>query len=373
MRIASLCRLCLLCFCLQVAGGLAGRPSFSHPIAQGSATLHIGTEQILLEMTVPLEQIVIANRGAPADSGIDAQALDRHGDYLLAHLHLTADSVSLTGKAVSAPTTLNQALVYRLTYPLPVERPGVVKIGQNLLREIEFAPGNPWEVSYRLSVYRDGHLVNQALLAYQEILRLSLDAAGFDSRLGWDYTVQGWRHILHGYDHLLFVAGLVLAVGSLRELAIIVLLFTLAHGLTMTLAVLDWWRVSPRLVEPMIAFSIVAVSLQNIVWPRLSHGKPRQAIAFGFGLFHGLGFAGGLLDSLAALSAEQVAWAIAAFSLGVELGHLSVVIPLYYGLALVGSRGVAVPAPSTSQRLGSLLVGIAGLLYCYYSVSAALA
>lgn len=356
-----------------LVGWLFASAVFAHPVAQGSATLTVADEQVLLELRVSLEQVLIASQANHSGSAVDNALLKQHGDYLLAHVSVLADGRPLGGQVVETPANAKGGLVYRLRYPLSNGPPGQLRLSQNLLREIDFAPGNPWEVSYRLVAYQGQRAIVEALFSHQSPLEIALNRNPAISRLGRDYVVQGWLHILHGYDHLLFVAGLVLAVGSLRELAVIVLLFTLAHGLTMTLAVLDWWRVSPRLVEPMIAFSIVAVSLQNVVWPRLSHGKPRQAIAFGFGLFHGLGFAGGLLDSIAALSAEQLAWAIAAFSLGVELGHLSVVMPLYYGLAVVGNRGAALPALSSLQRLGSLLVGIVGLLYCYYSISAALA
>jgi hypothetical protein len=91
----------------------------------------------------------------------------------------------------------------------------------------------------------------------------------------------------------------------------------------------------------MIAASIVFVALQNIVAPAQSRGWTRLAVAFGFGLFHGLGFAGGLLAAMEGMPGVAIATAIIAFSIGVELGHQVVVIPLY--LALTPSRAKPLP------------------------------
>ena len=119
---------------------------------------------------------------------------------------------------------------------------------------------------------------------------------------GWqtffDYAGHGIEHILTGYDHLLFVTALVLAATRLWDLIKVVTAFTLAHSLTLTLSVLNIVTLSDRIVEPMIAASIVFVAVQNIFWPERSTGWARLAVAFGFGLFHGLGFAGGLKDAM---------------------------------------------------------------------------
>ena len=140
---------------------------------------------------------------------------------------------------------------------------------------------------------------------------------------------HGIRHILGGYDHLLFVAGLVLAVVSIFDLLKVVTAFTIAHTLTLTLAVLDIVRVSHRIVEPMIAGSIVLVALQNLLWPTRARGWTRLGVAFGFGLFHGLGFAGGLLSAMEGMAGVAIVTAIAAFSFGVEIGHQVVALPLF--------------------------------------------
>jgi hydrogenase/urease accessory protein HupE len=112
------------------------------------------------------------------------------------------------------------------------------------------------------------------------------------------FFIHGVHHILTGYDHLLFATALVLAVTSLWDLVKVVTAFTLAHSITLTLAALNMVRLPAQVVEPLIAVSIIFVAVQNIFWPMPARGYSRLAAAFFFGLFHGLGFAGGLLGKL---------------------------------------------------------------------------
>jgi len=81
-------------------------------------------------------------------------------------------------------------------------------------------------------------------------------------------------------------------------------------------------------------------------------------VAFGFGLFHGLGFASALVDAMASFSAQALATAIASFSAGVEVGHQTVVIPLL--LVMFALRRWAVPTVPWAARVGSAAVMIAG-------------
>lgn len=195
-------------------------------------------------------------------------------------------------------------------------------------------------------------------------------AATSSSSLFGAYVEHGIWHILTGYDHMLFMAALVLAATSLWDLVKVVTAFTLAHTVTLTLAVLDIIRLNERIVEPMIAASIVFVALQNIFHPRGSRGWTRLAVAFGFGLFHGLGFAGGLLEAMSGLSGVTVVTAIAAFSIGMELGHQVVVVPLYTARGLV-RRASGPRAESVSRTVtvwGSALISIAGTWYLFMAL-----
>ncbi len=168
------------------------------------------------------------------------------------------------------------------------------------------------------------------------------------------FFYQGVHHILTGYDHLLFVAALVLAATTLWDLIKVVTAFTLAHTMTMTLAALNVVHVPGSIVEPCIAGSIVFVALQNLLWPSRAQGWSRLAAAFFFGLFHGLGFAGGLLDAMREMQTGAMLLAIVAFSLGLEAGHQLVVLPLFALLKVARrTRPTRRPRPACRPHLSA--------------------
>ena len=193
-----------------------------------------------------------------------------------------------------------------------------------------------------------------------------LDKTGSES-LFKAFFYQGIRHILTGYDHLLFVTALVLAATTLWDLIKVVSAFTLAHTITLTLAALNLIHLPERVVEPLIAASIVFVAIQNVFWPRRARGWSRLGAAFFFGLFHGLGFAGGLLDAMREMQSGTMFLAILAFSIGIETGHQMVVLPLFAALKAVRSSQSNVVARTRFsmmiQRIGSAGISAAGLYY----------
>ncbi|MCW5836746.1 MAG: HupE/UreJ family protein [Labilithrix sp.] len=142
----------------------------------------------------------------------------------------------------------------------------------------------------------------------------------------WSFFKMGIEHILTGYDHLVFILGLVLARARLRSLFTIVTAFTLAHSITLALAVLNVWSPSPRIVEPAIALSIAYVGVENFF---VRDASKRWRITFPFGLVHGFGFAGALQEI--ALPRSAVPTALVSFNVGVEVGQvaaLAVLLPL---------------------------------------------
>jgi hydrogenase/urease accessory protein HupE len=193
-----------------------------------------------------------------------------------------------------------------------------------------------------------------------------LDTTGSES-LFKAFFYQGIRHILTGYDHLLFVTALVLAATTLWDLIKVVSTFTLAHTITLTLAAMNLIHLPERVVEPLIAASIVFVAIQNVFWPRQARGWSRLGAAFFFGLFHGLGFAGGLLDAMHEMQSGTMFLAILAFSIGIETGHQMVVLPLFAALKTVRSAQSNVVARThlsmKIQRIGSAGISVAGIYY----------
>ena len=136
------------------------------------------------------------------------------------------------------------------------------------------------------------------------------------------YLALGYVHILpKGLDHILFVLGLFLLQARLRPVLVQVTTFTLAHSMTLALSLYGVVSLPSRVVEPLIALSIVYVAVENLRTRTLTPW--RIALVFLFGLLHGLGFAGVLTELQ--LPRGDFAVALAGFNLGVEAGQLTVI------------------------------------------------
>lgn len=138
----------------------------------------------------------------------------------------------------------------------------------------------------------------------------------------------GVEHILTGYDHILFLFALMLRGGRFGSLLGIVTAFTIAHSITLALAVLGIAVVPSRIVEPVIALSIAYVALENIF--RGNAPSRRWVVSFVFGLVHGFGFAGALLDL--GLPPRGLVGSLLFFNLGVEAGQAMIVAVLFPAL-----------------------------------------
>ncbi len=145
------------------------------------------------------------------------------------------------------------------------------------------------------------------------------------------YLNLGFKHILPlGLDHILFVLSLFLFSADLKKVLWQSLAFTIAHSVTLGLAVYDVITISPNIVEPLIALSIMYVALENIFAKKLK--ASRIGIIFLFGLIHGLGFAS-VLNSLG-LPKDAFLSSLIMFNVGVELGQVIVILAafLLFGL-----------------------------------------
>jgi len=341
----------------------------AHPVAQGAMEIRLDAERVSLVVTVSQEEVAVANAWSGKHSTLDLAAVRSHGEYLLAHLLVLADGQALNGQVVETPNQISGRLSFRLDY----KSPGAAQhfeFSQNVLRELSFAPGNPWEASYIVKTFVAGRAVADGLLfTSQEPLLVAAQDFAKPGRLALEggFVQHGVLHILRGYDHLLFIGALVLAAPSWFYLLKVIGLFTLSHTLTLILAVLDIVRLPAEIVEPMIAASIVVIAMQNMFWPRSKQGWPRLFLAFGFGLFHGLGFAGGLLEAMSGMAGSHLALAIIAFSIGVEIGHLTVVLPGYYLIRLQQEAKNRLALKRLPQY-ASGVISLCGLVYFYAAV-----
>ncbi len=173
-----------------------------------------------------------------------------------------------------------------------------------------------------------------------------------------DYIVLGFTHIVPlGADHILFVIGLFLLSIRWRPLLWQVTAFTVAHTITLGLSIHGLVAVPASVVEPLIAVSIAYVGIENLV-TRALHPW-RVIIVFAFGLLHGLGFGGVLLEL--GLPPQDFVTALIAFNAGVELGQLAVIVAAFAAVgwlsrnAEIYRRFVVIP--------GSLAIAAAGLAW----------
>ena len=188
------------------------------------------------------------------------------------------------------------------------------------------------------------------------------------------YLIEGVWHIWIGVDHILFLLSLLILAfleptrksvihwpavknvkTSVLDVLTVVTAFTLAHSITLGLTIFKWLEPSADLIEPVIALSVVAAALNNLLgWAALR----RWQLAFAFGLVHGFGFANVLLDL--GLPSDQLAIALGGFNLGVELGQIAIVLvflPLAWTLRhTIFYRWVVVVG-------GSLAIAALGLIW----------
>lgn len=231
-------------------------------------------------------------------------------------------------------------------------------------------------------VLHEGHILRSVLFAASEgyvnaaktIVTYDLDGssgsaalddqhASFSTRQSWrqrfwEFYRLGVEHLLTGLDHLLFLTALIVGSRRLREVVLAATAFTLAHSTTLVLAAFGIVDVSSEVVEPLIALSIAATAGWYLwrVWRRREHatdldtrssshfaldraGWSRLAIVFGFGLVHGLGFAGAL--GIDHAWSWPLLWSLLVFNIGIEtvqLGLIAVVFPMLVLLRRADAR-----------------------------------
>jgi hydrogenase/urease accessory protein HupE len=148
-----------------------------------------------------------------------------------------------------------------------------------------------------------------------------------------NFLSLGVKHILTGYDHLLFLLGLLLVAHSFLSSLGIITAFTVAHSITLAVATLQLVQIPSRVVEPLIAASIVFVGVENLL--RGNIPRAQRLVPFGFGLIHGFGFATALREAGIGSGTGGVVLPLFSFNLGVELGQIMVaglVLPIIWKL-----------------------------------------
>lgn len=207
----------------------------------------------------------------------------------------------------------------------------------------------------------DGARYKGLLGADQSTLTLSASTPVFAS-----YLELGSAHLLTGLDHLLFLLGLFLLVPTLRALVVTVTAFTLGHSLTLALAVLDVIQVRQAYAEIAIALTVLMLALEvarpRTARPSLIRRRP-WLMAAGFGLVHGLGFAGALRE--VGLPAQDIPQSLLAFNLGIEAAQLGLIMLMLAAATAARKMPLAWrAAPGLGRIVPAYVTGSMAVCWC---------
>lgn len=283
---------------------------------------------------------------AAADAAADTDVA-RLGSFVLQAIDLQIDGVRLAGFVDGIASEEGNAVRVRLRY---VRTPGS-RLAVRSVVASRLARGHRQLLSIRND---DGSLLAQGMLDANTDGVGVVDLSSSRADTPRQFFVLGIHHIIGGYDHLLFLGGLLLAARGVRDAVTTMTAFTVAHSLTLGLAATGVVNVPARIVEPLIAASIVYVGLENLL---RQHPPHRWKLTLGFGLIHGFGFAGALRELGIGSSGLAVALPLGSFNLGVEAGQIAVALvalPLLWALRA---------QPTLSTRLTSacsVMVVVAG-------------
>ncbi len=324
--------------------------AFAHVTSTGLAVLEVNGERLVYRLTlVASEQdeefgrtLLAATDGDTAAAARVAQASRDYARFAISGQSCAPGRITVQGsRSGDAKVVLEMALACATasgTLTIRDDWPDVLGGHFQTVMSVRI-PGRP--------------SVELAFLEDKRSATVDLSGA---TGTGWlSFIAMGAEHILSGPDHLLFLLALLALARDFWPIVRIVTGFTIAHSITLSLAALGVVEVPSRVVEPLIAATIIWVAVENLAFP--GSARWRWLVAAVFGLVHGLGFASALTEL--GLPRDAMVRALIGFNVGVELGQLafvSVAMPIFVWLAKPG-RIAKLP-----QAL-SVIVALAGAVW----------
>ncbi len=339
-----------LLWALLVLIGLCA-PASAHDPGMTVATVIAEERETLVELSIKgsdLERaagVDLLDSGGRVDPGRLAGAEPAIRAHLLATAAIEADSAVCPLEVVEL-AAVEDGILAVLKAPCGTAEAGL-SYRSHLLQET-----NPATIQHVLLLRGDDVI---AVALTRERNSLQILAPLPLTEVAARYLVSGAGHISVGYDHIAFLLALLLWARGVWAVVKVVTAFTLAHSITLSLAVLDLVSLPSGLVEPLIAASVVAVALENFFNRRIER---RWRVAFFLGFIHGFGFAGALRDL--GLPQDALLVALAFFNIGVEIGQV-VIVAIAVPLLLVIDR-LAARAPAAPVRRPALVYAVSALI-----------
>src|SRR5262245_38212979 len=329
-------------------------PASAHPVPFSYLDLRLEPGMVELSIVVHMFDVGHDLQIDPADRLLDGAFLATKQDALVGliapRIHLFADGAALTPVEWSPAEPLPDRQSVRIRAKYEVRgAPGTFSIDTRMF---------PYDTAHQtfVNVYESDVLTLQAILDVAKT-RLDYYAGSREgaAAVGRRFIPAGLRHVWLGPDHLMFLLGLLLLGGTMRQLAWLAVGFLAGNAAAFLLTLLSLLHPPPRLIEPAIALSIVYIGADNLM---VRGGRDMRVwIATAFGLIHGFWFANGLREM--DLPARAFRWSLASFDIGVELAQILTILTVGVAVAALHRR-----SPEAARRLvyiGSAAVIVAGI------------
>ena len=331
-------RLLKLSQCLLLLSMFLGHGAMAHPPGLSSMDVNIGTRDLAVKVTFAVQDI---EAFVPMDIDLDAEVTTQEltdakpaiADLIGHHLRVEVDGNPVKADAMGHVEfdDQNNAHVELLYRAHPEATLSIESTFLNLL---------PDGHQQFLTLREDSRVVVAEKMLKREDMaftihlkaapKAEIQSVSAGSAFA-EFFKLGVEHILTGYDHLLFLFALLAVTHSFWPALKIITFFTIAHSITLALAGLDLFEIPSAIVEPLIAVTIIYVSLENII--RGENVSGRHWLTFGFGLIHGFGFAGVLKEMDISTGNSGILLPLFSFNLGIESGQIAVtalVLPLIW-------------------------------------------
>ena len=331
-------------------------PVFAHTVKLSSSKLAVGGRTIEAALTlnaVDLEAALDVRLRAKAGGAVVPKLLAEAAGAIAGYVTKRAAVLTREGAfcmpEAAAPKSSKEKVLLDVSWHCPPVHGGLI-YRVTLFQELD-------PTARHIVIFTDGS--GRFVLLGANAREVSLAGARASlSQVVSRYLVAGIEHIAIGFDHIAFVIGIILWGRRFWPLFKVVTAFTLAHSVTLSLAVLEIVALPSQWVEALIAASIVYVAVENFFIRKIDK---RWRLTFLFGLIHGFGFAGVLRQF--GLPDQAIVPALASFNIGVEIGQLVIVLVVLSALLLIDRTARRVT--DDRERNPKVVYACSGLIFLF--------